>query len=93
MPRWCLRPIEYGSLLGRALPASACTRPKTTKYVSHYWGRQNLCQKDAANKNHFDLILGVGRSSLRSLYLPIYDTRIVVYRTLSRRITSSYIET
>jgi hypothetical protein len=53
----------------RALPASARTRPKTMKNVSHYGGRQYVCQKDAANKNHFDLILGVGRSSLRSLYL------------------------
>jgi hypothetical protein len=53
----------------RVLPASACVRPKTNKYVSHYGGRQYVCQKDAANKNHFDLILGVGRSLLRSLYL------------------------
>ncbi len=52
-----------------ALPASARTRPKTMKYVSHYEGRQYVCQKDAANKNHVDLILGVGRSLLHSLYL------------------------
>ena len=76
-----------------ALPASARVRPKTMKYVSHCGGRQYVCQKDAANKNHFNLILGVGCSLLRSLYLPIYNTRIVVYRTLSRRSTSSYIET
>jgi hypothetical protein len=37
--------------------------------IHWYGGRQYVCQKDAANKNHVDLILGVGRSSLCSLYL------------------------
>ncbi len=60
------------SLLGRALPASAHARPKTMKYVSHYGGWQYVCQKDAANKNHFDLILGVGHSLLHALSLSTY---------------------
>ncbi len=64
-----LLPAPLPSLRVRALPASARMCPKTMKYVSHYGGRQYVCQKDTANKNHFDLILGVGGSLLCSLYL------------------------